>query len=297
MTPLRKQPPAWPGSLDDQGALAPQLNPRSPRFSPLARAGVALVSQQDAAPIAPAHRYSAADQRELARQQDFKLALSSSGQVVPSHPGVAVGEAERPWRQRAADAVGNLLDAIAVSAERAAADRERPAATAAEVTTTLTAAALDPFDEDRAVAVRWLEQKSPRTRGQLQAAANRIRAAQDGGDPEALAHAATSIRRAMCSLADVVFPPRDEPWIDSANRPRQVGADQWKNRLIAFYEDGLGRSRSGVAVPEIKLLAERLDALSARLGKGVHADSSSFEIRQVYSAAWNLVGEVARLAL
>lgn len=300
MGSLRKPAPAWPSSLEATRTLPPQLNPNSPRFSPQARTGVMLSARSPSSVVAPAHRYSAADRAELARQQDFQLALAhqtAAQRAAPASLDDPVTEPGPSFRERAAAVFAPLLDALASARQDAWLLPDPGEGRSGAPTDTGVEEGPDPYDQDRASAERWLAEKSPRARSQLRAAAARIREAEDSGDLEAVAHAATSLRRALCSLADVVFPPRAEPWTDSSGGTRKVGPEQWKNRLIAFYEDGLGKSRASVALPEINLVAQRMDALSSRLGKGVHDDCELFEIRQLYSASWNLVLEVSRLAL
>lgn len=48
--------------------------------------------------------------------------------------------------------------------------------------------------------------------------------------------ALTTCRRLLMTVADSLFPPREDEWTDHAGKKRKVGAEQYKNRLLAYLE-------------------------------------------------------------
>jgi len=116
------------------------------------------------------------------------------------------------------------------------------------------------------------------------------------GTQEASAEALASCRRLMVAVADAVFPASDDDWVDHTGKRRKVGADNYKNRLMAFTERQLGSdSTEEILTAELEHLSSRLDAVSDKACKGVHAVVSTEEARLAIVGAYILVGEIARL--
>jgi hypothetical protein len=113
---------------------------------------------------------------------------------------------------------------------------------------------------------------------------------------ESVAHAATSLRRALRSVADFVEPPGEVTRLDHTGTPRGLRADQYKNRLHLY----LGRKLSGDArkltLIELELTEARLTALIGALGKAVHAEASREDIELLYCTCWSLVARIAACA-
>jgi hypothetical protein len=114
---------------------------------------------------------------------------------------------------------------------------------------------------------------------------------------ESFSHALTSCRRLILSVADAVFPPRAQPYIDGRGRQRTVGEDQYKNRLIAFIEtQATSGGTKTILDAQVEHLAARLDATYEKACKGVHDDVSESEARLVVLETYILLAEVARYA-
>lgn len=115
-------------------------------------------------------------------------------------------------------------------------------------------------------------------------------------ESESAAHAATSLRRALHSVADFVEPPGEGTSLDHTGTPRGVRADQYKNRLSLY----LGRKLSGdarkLALIELELTEARLKALIGGLGKAVHGESTREDIELLYCTCWSLVARIAACA-
>jgi hypothetical protein len=116
------------------------------------------------------------------------------------------------------------------------------------------------------------------------------------GDTEALAQCLTSCRRALHALADDTFPPRGGTVTGRDGIAREVGPEQFKNRLMALLEENIeGRTPLRLAKRQFAQTVDVLDALIEELSKGVHADVIREETVQAYVQTWAFIAHVARL--
>lgn len=115
--------------------------------------------------------------------------------------------------------------------------------------------------------------------------------------PESRSGALTSCRRLLMTVADSVFPPQSNDWIDSKGKLRKVGTEEYKNRLLAFADNQIGSHSSYlILTAEIEHLAARLDAVYEKVSKGVHTDVSTDEARLAVIQTYLFIGEIARLS-
>lgn len=106
--------------------------------------------------------------------------------------------------------------------------------------------------------------------------------------------ALTSCRRLLMTVADSLFPPRDTDWIDASGKPRKVGVEQYKNRLIAYIsENTTSEGNAAILETDIGYLAARLDAIYEKTCKGVHVDVSKQEARLAVIHTYLFIGELA----
>jgi hypothetical protein len=148
------------------------------------------------------------------------------------------------------------------------------------------------FDALRQDVDTFVRSHCPQAAEKLLAIAERI----TEGTAEAYAEALTSCRRLLMTVADSVFPPSDNDWVDGSGKHHKVGADNYKNRLVAFIETRL-KSDSSLAILENELehLCSRLDTVYDKVCKGVHADVSVEEARLAIIEGYIFIGEIARL--
>jgi hypothetical protein len=97
------------------------------------------------------------------------------------------------------------------------------------------------FDRHRTRVDQHLRAVAPEVLDKLNAAIERAVA---GEDPEAPTHALTSCRRVLEAVANHVFPPRAEPYVDANGKERPVGKGQYRNRLMAAIESAGLTTRS-----------------------------------------------------
>lgn len=142
------------------------------------------------------------------------------------------------------------------------------------------------FDRHRKRVDRLLRAVAPEVLDMLNAA---IRRSVDGDDPEARVHALTSCRRVLTAVADIVYPARDEPRVDSKGVSRNVGANQYRNRILAAVEAGGPTTHHRALAASINDFAPRLDRLDELTQKGVHehptVEDVDFGVIQTYLIA------------
>lgn len=109
------------------------------------------------------------------------------------------------------------------------------------------------------------------------------------GEPEAISHAMTTCRRIIDSLADAVYPARDEPLVVEG-KEIVLGPANHLNRLNAFVaehcESSSRRDR----------LRKTLRELYSRVSAGVHTDVTPGEARALYLQTYVTLGEIALLS-
>lgn len=148
----------------------------------------------------------------------------------------------------------------------------------------------DIFEGARNIVDKFVRSHCPKAAEKLVAINERM----SDGSAESRSSALTSCRRLLMDVADTVFPATEEEWKDRKGRKRKVGAEQYKNRLLAYLAD-LGESSGTYALLESELehLASRLDVIYEKTCKGVHIDVSLGEARLAVIHTYLFLGEVA----
>ncbi|MFA4986570.1 MAG: hypothetical protein WC712_08310 [Candidatus Brocadiia bacterium] len=148
------------------------------------------------------------------------------------------------------------------------------------------------FDQLRQDVDTFVRSHCPKAAEQLLAISERMAE----GQAEARAEALTSCRRLLMSVADAVFPPSTNGWVDGSGKKRAVGPENYKNRLLACAESHFKSEGSRAILDnEIEHLASRLDAVYEKTCKGVHDEVSVEEARLTIIACCIFIGEIARL--
>ena len=150
----------------------------------------------------------------------------------------------------------------------------------------------DIFERHRRRVEAFLSQVSPRVLEQFTAAYRRARE----DDPESKTHALTTCRRILESVADVVYPARAEPVVDSGGRTRDVGAEKYVNRLWVFVDSSMsGSTHSKLLLATLVDFGTRIDTVYLLTNKGVHADVSQAEVDTCVMQTYLLAGELLRI--
>ena len=145
------------------------------------------------------------------------------------------------------------------------------------------------FNRHRERVDRFLEDVAPEVLDMLNAAIDR--AAIDG-DSEARVHALTSCRRVLTAVADLVFPARDEPYIDGQGNEREVGPNHYRNRIIAALESSPSTTHVRALSATLSEFALRLDRLDDLTQLGVHGHPTVGDVEFGVIQTYLLAGEV-----
>ncbi len=145
------------------------------------------------------------------------------------------------------------------------------------------------FDRHRERVDLLLRAVAPEVLDVLNAA---IRRSADGDDPEARVHALTSCRRVLTGVADVVYPPRDEPYIDGKGASRNVGVEQYRNRILAAVETAGPTAHHRALAASIDDFAVRLERLDELTQKGVHEHPTFEDVDFGVIQTYLIAGEV-----
>lgn len=115
-------------------------------------------------------------------------------------------------------------------------------------------------------------------------------------DAESRSHAATSCRRVLSSVADLVCPARKDPATDAAGKQRSLTADKHVNRLLWFIQEATtSATAANMTRGTLSDLASRIDAMERLSGKGVHSVPDVEEVEMLAIQTYLLVGDLLRL--
>jgi hypothetical protein len=149
------------------------------------------------------------------------------------------------------------------------------------------------FGRHRRHVDRLLRAAAPEVLDKLSSA---LRRANESGDPEARTQALTSCRRVLVAVADLVFPASQSPHVDSKGQTRDVGAGNYRNRILAALDraEGILSKALQAAVGDF---ASRLDRLDELTQKGVHSQVAEDEMEFGIVQTYILAGEVLSMTL
>jgi len=93
---------------------------------------------------------------------------------------------------------------------------------------------------------------------------------------EVRAQVATSLRRFLVQLADVLFPPRPDPF-----EGRKVGNEEYKNRLWAYVKENSSGKEAELAEASLTDLGGRIDRVIDLVNKGLHDEFTSTSMQRL----------------
>lgn len=164
--------------------------------------------------------------------------------------------------------------------------------TETEYELTLGEATAETFDRLRSYVDIQLTMIAPPALDQFQAAYRRLK---DGGS-EDRAHALTSCRRVLKTMADELYPPSSEPVICFDGKTRVLDDGKFVNRLVQYVAETVGKHENGAVVQAaLEDVSARLDALNALASKGVHAEVTTYEVDTCVVQTYLVVADVLRI--
>jgi len=123
-----------------------------------------------------------------------------------------------------------------------------------------------------------------------------IKANLESENPEDWANAGHSCRRLLQAIADVLYPPSEQPVTAADGKPKKVGKENYINRLIMFCETKMSSGVSfKVLSSDLKYIGERLDSVFAAAQKGTHAQIDLSEAERFVIHTYLLVGDILDL--
>lgn len=150
----------------------------------------------------------------------------------------------------------------------------------------------DVLSQGHAFVESELALRAPLAREALSAADERLA----NGDVEAMSHAATSCRRAIKALADVLYPP-SAPVVDDVGVSRVLDDEHYRNRLVEYVRQRRGKStHADVLASNLAVLGTRLKSLDDLASKGVHTRVSRAEAQACVSWTYLLAADLLRIA-
>jgi hypothetical protein len=148
------------------------------------------------------------------------------------------------------------------------------------------------FDRLRSYVDNQLTTISPPALDQFQVAYRRLK---DGGN-EDRAHAVTSCRRVLKTIADELYPASSEPVTGDDGKARVLGDEKFVNRLLQFVSEKIGKHENGAVVQAaLKDVGTRLTALNDLASKGVHAQVTAYEVDTCVVQTYLVVADVLRI--
>lgn len=164
--------------------------------------------------------------------------------------------------------------------------------TETEYELTLGEVTAETFDRLRSYVDKQLTTISPLALEQFQTAYRRLK---DGGN-EDRAHALTSCRRVLKTLADELYPARLEPVVGSDGKEHVLNDGAFINRLLQYVAETVGRHENGAVVQAtLKDADARLRALNELASKGVHADVTAYEVDTCVVQTYLVIADVLRI--
>jgi hypothetical protein len=153
-------------------------------------------------------------------------------------------------------------------------------------------ATAETFQRLRAYVDRQLTTIAPPALEQFQSAYRRLK---EGGTEER-AQAVTSCRRVLKTLADELFPARDQPYVGLDGKARDVKDDDVINRLAAFVTETVGSHRNGPAVrAAVDDVGIRVHALIELSSKGLHNEIGEYEVDTCVVQTYLVVADLLRI--
>jgi hypothetical protein len=148
------------------------------------------------------------------------------------------------------------------------------------------------FDRLRSYVDKQLTTISEPALEQFQVAYRRLK---DGGD-EDRAHALTSCRRVLKTLADQLYPASPNKVLCADGETRVFTDEMFVNRLLQYVVETVGKHENGAVVQAtLKDIDARLAALNSLASKGVHADVTAYEVDTCVVQTYLVVADLLRI--
>lgn len=110
------------------------------------------------------------------------------------------------------------------------------------------------------------------------------------------ANAVHTCRRILKDVADVLYPPSDEPIQVPGRKPIKVGEEQYINRLIQYINSkSTSEKFSSIVGSHLSFIGERLDGVYEATNKGTHAEVTLDEAERYIIYTYLVIGDILSL--
>ncbi|GGA40571.1 hypothetical protein [Paenibacillus physcomitrellae] len=110
------------------------------------------------------------------------------------------------------------------------------------------------------------------------------------------ANAVHTCRRIIKEVADVLYPPTDEPILLPGGKQLKIGGDQYINRLIQYIESkSTSEKFTSIVGSHLKFIGERLDGVHEAANKGTHAEVTLEEAERYIIYTYLVIGDILSL--
>ena len=151
----------------------------------------------------------------------------------------------------------------------------------------------DIFKDSRMMVDRYIQENcSTETKQKLLAINERLKE----NNPESFSHALLSCRRILESIADSIYPPKDEPYVGEDGKKHETGKNNYVNRILAYIEqNSSNQTETQLQLTNFQHLVARLNALNNESQKGVHDNITKEEARLTIIQMYLFIAEIARI--
>jgi hypothetical protein len=110
------------------------------------------------------------------------------------------------------------------------------------------------------------------------------------------ANAVHSCRRILKELADQLYPPSEENFVNKNGKEIKIGNDQYINRLMLYIESKANSNTFKTIVgSHINYIGERIDSIADASNKGSHHEVSKSEAETYIIYTYLIIGDILEL--
>lgn len=115
-------------------------------------------------------------------------------------------------------------------------------------------------------------------------------------NPEKWSGALTSCRRMLKSIADILYPPKEEPILKDGKKIK-LGNEEYINRLMCYVEENSSSETSEkITNSNLAYIGTRLDAINQKVCKGVHYNVNKDEAERCFMYTFLVIGDILSIA-
>ncbi|MDD2839913.1 MAG: hypothetical protein PHY80_02165 [Rickettsiales bacterium] len=115
-------------------------------------------------------------------------------------------------------------------------------------------------------------------------------------NPEKWSGALTSCRKMLKSIADILYPPKEESILKDGKKIK-LGGEEYINRLMRYVEQNSSSETSEkITNSNLDYIGTRLDTINKKACKGVHNDISKDEAERCFMYTFLVIGDILSIA-